>query len=53
MARLPSSERLRALPEFKALQAVHTALIPLSPEGRRKVVEAVHALLEISAGKRK
>ncbi len=38
------------LPEFKALAAVLTAMAPLKPEGRRKVVEALHALLEISPG---
>lgn len=43
---------LKALPEFKALEAVAAALAPLNPEGRRKVIEAVHALMEISAGSR-
>lgn len=42
---------LRKLPEFKALEAVYAALSPLNPEGRRKVIEAVHALLKISAGR--
>lgn len=36
--------------EFKALQSVHAALKPLNPESRRKVVEAVHTLIEISVG---
>lgn len=40
----------RKLPEFKALEAVCAALAPLDPEGRRKVIEAVHALMRISAG---
>jgi hypothetical protein len=44
------ADKLRKLPEFKALQGVYAALLPLKPEGRRKVVEAIHALLEISAG---
>jgi hypothetical protein len=43
---------LKKAPEFKALQAVLVAMAPLSPEGRRRVVEAVHALLEVSAGKK-
>jgi hypothetical protein len=42
---------LRKRPEFKALEAVYAALTPLDPEGRRKVIEAIHALLTISAGK--
>lgn len=37
-------------PELKALTAVYAALEPLKPEPRRKVIEAVHTLLEISAG---
>lgn len=45
-----TAAKLRALPEFKALEAVYGALTPLNPEGRRKVIEAVHVLLEISAG---
>lgn len=43
----------RALPsvsELSALAKVHAALRPLDPERRRRVIEAVHALLEISAG---
>ena len=36
---------------LKALERVHAALEPLDPEQRRQVVEAAHALLEISAGK--
>ncbi len=43
---------LRILPEFKAVEAVLAALTPLKPEGRRKVIEAVHALIEISVGTR-
>ena len=38
------------LPEFKALQTVLTALSPIKPEGRRRIIEAVHALLDVSAG---
>jgi len=38
-------------PAFKALRSVYGALLPLSPEGRRKVIEAVHALLPISKGR--
>ncbi len=34
-------------PEIAALEAVHTALKPLDPEGRRKVLVSVQALLEI------
>ena len=41
---------LRSMPEFKALQTAYAALLPLKPEGRRKVIEAIHSLLEISAG---
>ncbi len=44
-------ERLRKMPEFTALQQVCAALLPLDPEGRRKVIEAVHALMKVSAGK--
>jgi hypothetical protein len=39
--------------EFRALEATLKALLPLDPEGRRKVVEAVHALLKISPGKKR
>ena len=42
--------KLNELPEFKALQTVLRALKPLTPEGRRKVIEATHALITISAG---
>lgn len=45
-------EKLRRMPEFRALQQVCAALLPLEPEGRRKVIEAVHALMKISAGVR-
>ncbi len=45
-----TAAKLRAMPELKALEAVYSALTPLKPEGRRKVIEAIHALLEISAG---
>ncbi|MBI3551444.1 MAG: hypothetical protein HY077_02900 [Elusimicrobia bacterium] len=41
---------LKKLPEFKALEAVYAALLPLKPEGRRKVIEAIHTLIEISPG---
>ena len=41
---------LRKLPEFKALESVYAALLPLNPESRRKVLEAIHALMAISAG---
>lgn len=34
-----------------ALQTVVVALAPLDPEARRQVMEATHALLEISAGR--
>ena len=44
--------KLNQLPEFKALQTVLKALAPLKPEGRRRVIEAVHSLLEVSAGKK-
>lgn len=47
-----SSAKLKKLPEFKALGTVYKAMKPLDPERRRKVVEALHALLEISAGKK-
>ena len=42
---------LRELPEFKALTAVHAALRTLKPEGRRRVLEAIHSLLEIGQGR--
>lgn len=42
--------RLRRDPAFGALRAVYAALLPLDPEGRRKVIEAIHALLKISPG---
>lgn len=45
------AERLAKLPEFQALSGAYAALEPLDPEGRRKVVEALHALLEISPGR--
>ncbi len=35
---------------LKALERVHSVLEPLTPEQRRQVIEAAHALLEISAG---
>ena len=41
---------LDKLPEFKALERVHGALKPLKPEGRRRVIEAIHTLLEIGEG---
>jgi hypothetical protein len=43
------------MPEDKltaALAKTVAALAPLSPEERRRVVEALHALLEIGAGRR-
>jgi hypothetical protein len=43
------------LPEnktLKALAAVVAALAPLDPEARRRALEATHALLEISPGRR-
>lgn len=43
--------RLKKDPAFKALEAVYRALRPLDAEKRRRVVEAVHTLLEISPGK--
>lgn len=48
----PSADlaRLKRMPEFAALQQVCAALLPLDPEGRRKVVEAAHSLMKISAG---
>jgi hypothetical protein len=52
MAETAAQSSLRKLPEFKALEAVYRALTPLDPEGRRKVIEAIHALLEISPGAR-
>lgn len=42
--------KLKKDPAFRALQAVYAAMLPLNPEGRRKVVEAIHALLPISEG---
>ena len=51
MAETAAKSSLRKLPEFKALEAVYCALTPLDPEGRRKVIEAIHALLKISPGK--
>lgn len=45
-------ERLAKMPEFKALAGAYAALQPLTPEGRRKVIEALHALLEVSPGTR-
>jgi hypothetical protein len=34
-----------------AFEKTVLALLPLSPEERRRVIEAVHALIEIGAGK--
>ena len=39
-------------PEFKALQTVLGALQKITPEGRRRIIEAVHALLQVSAGEK-
>jgi|GEM_PF-3146092 len=36
---------------LKSLSAVVAALSPLDPESRRRVIEAVHALLEVSRGR--
>jgi len=36
---------------FAALEAVLAALAPLDPEERRKVIEAVHALVDVSPGR--
>ncbi len=36
---------------LKALEKTLAALAPLDPEERRKVMEAAHALIEISAGR--
>lgn len=44
--------RLSKDPAFKALRTVYAALLPLNPEGRRKVMEAIHSLLPISEGKK-
>lgn len=35
-----------------ALEKVVSALAPLDPENRRRVIEATHTLLEIGAGRR-
>lgn len=43
--------KLKKDPAFRALQSAYAALLPLSPEGRRKVIEALHGLLTVSAGK--
>jgi hypothetical protein len=43
---------MKTTPAFKALEKVLAALAPLDPEGRRRVIEAVHALLPISPGKK-
>jgi hypothetical protein len=37
---------------LKSLAAVVAALAPLDPESRRRVLEAAHALVEISPGRR-
>jgi len=36
---------------MKSLSAVVAALAPLDPESRRRVLEAAHALLEVSPGR--
>jgi hypothetical protein len=36
---------------LKALEGTLAALAPLDPEQRRQVIEAAHALIEISAGR--
>jgi len=43
--------KIKRLPTFKALESVVAALSPLAPEDRRKVIEATHSLLNISAGR--
>jgi hypothetical protein len=35
-----------------AFEKTVVALLPLSPEERRRVIEAVHALIEIGPGRR-
>jgi hypothetical protein len=35
-----------------AFEKTVVALLPLTPEERRRVIEAVHALIEIGAGQR-
>jgi hypothetical protein len=35
-----------------AFEKTVTALLPLAPEERRRVIEAVHALIEIGPGQR-
>jgi hypothetical protein len=35
-----------------AFEKTVVALLPLTPEERRRVIEAVHALIEIGAGRR-
>jgi hypothetical protein len=42
---------MRQTKTLKALSAVVSALSELDPESRRRVIEAVHALLPISAGR--
>lgn len=37
---------------LKALETTLAALAPLDPEERRKVIEAVHALIDVSPGVR-
>ena len=46
-----AAQRIVNTPEFKALDAAYRAMKPLDPEGRRKVVEALHTLLKISPGR--
>jgi hypothetical protein len=36
---------------LKSLAAVVAALAPLDPESRRRVIEAVHALIPVSRGR--
>ncbi len=36
-----------------AFEKTVVALLPLSPEERRRVIEAVHALIEIGPGRRR
>ncbi|MEK7858058.1 MAG: hypothetical protein AAB320_02870 [Elusimicrobiota bacterium] len=43
--------KLRKEPTFQALEKVYAALRPLDPEQRRRVIEALHALLKVSEGR--
>ena len=43
-------KNIEQTPEFRALESVYNAMKPLKPESRRRIIEAVHTLLEISQG---